>query len=445
MANLRHTSLFEGIVLAKIVGFETHDIRFPTSIGKHGSDAMNPDPDYSAAYLILKTDLPEISGHSLVFTNGRGNDLQCAFIEQVAQMVNGVELNDLENNLGNLARELVRDAQIRWLGPEKGVTHMAVGGVVNALWDLVCKINKKPLWKQLSDMSPEQIVELIDFRHISDALTPQEALEILKKAESKKLENEKILLEKGLPAYTTTPGWLGYSDETMVRLAKEAVADGFKLIKMKVGRSLENDIHRLKLVRETIGPDIKLAVDANQVWDVNEAIDWIKSLGEVNLHWVEEPTSPDDILGHATIAKAIAPTRVATGEHVHNRIMFKQLLQAKAFSFMQIDAARVAGVNENIAMILMAAKFGIPVCPHAGGVGLCEMVSHLAMFDAVAVTGHHDDRVVEFVDHLHEHFVVPTVVKNAHYQAPIAPGAGAEIKLESIKEYSFPNGPVWSK
>ncbi|MGA0733634.1 MAG: enolase C-terminal domain-like protein [Candidatus Nanopelagicales bacterium] len=431
--------------MAKIVGFETHDIRFPTSIGKHGSDAMNPDPDYSAAYLILKTDLPEISGHSLVFTNGRGNDLQCAFIEQVAQMVNGVELNDLENNLGNLARELVRDAQIRWLGPEKGVTHMAVGGVVNALWDLVCKINKKPLWKQLSDMSPEQIVELIDFRHISDALTPQEALEILKKAESKKLENEKILLEKGLPAYTTTPGWLGYSDETMVRLAKEAVADGFKLIKMKVGRSLENDIHRLKLVRETIGPNIKLAVDANQVWDVNEAIDWIKSLGEVNLHWVEEPTSPDDILGHATIAKAIAPTRVATGEHVHNRIMFKQLLQAKAFSFMQIDAARVAGVNENIAMILMAAKFGIPVCPHAGGVGLCEMVSHLAMFDAVAVTGHHDDRVVEFVDHLHEHFVVPTVVKNAHYQAPIAPGAGAEIKLESIKEYSFPNGPVWSK
>ncbi|MGA0985867.1 MAG: enolase C-terminal domain-like protein [Candidatus Nanopelagicales bacterium] len=431
--------------MAKIVGFETHDIRFPTSIGKHGSDAMNPDPDYSAAYLILKTDLPEISGHSLVFTNGRGNDLQCAFIEQVAQMVNGVELNDLENNLGNLARELVRDAQIRWLGPEKGVTHMAVGGVVNALWDLVCKINKKPLWKQLSDMSPEQIVELIDFRHISDALTRQEALEILKKAESKKLENEKILLEKGLPAYTTTPGWLGYSDETMVRLAKEAVADGFKLIKMKVGRSLENDIHRLKLVRETIGPNIKLAVDANQVWDVNEAIDWIKSLGEVNLHWVEEPTSPDDILGHATIAKAIAPTRVATGEHVHNRIMFKQLLQAKAFSFMQIDAARVAGVNENIAMILMAAKFGIPVCPHAGGVGLCEMVSHLAMFDAVAVTGHHDDRVVEFVDHLHEHFVVPTVVKNAHYQAPIAPGAGAEIKLESIKEYSFPNGPVWSK
>ncbi len=430
--------------MAKIVGFETHDVRFPTSTGKHGSDAMNPDPDYSAAYLILKTDQPDLEGHSLVFTIGRGNDLQCASIAQLAETVVGLDLNELESNLGNIGRELVRDSQIRWLGPEKGVPHMAAGGVINAVWDLVCKINKKPLWKQLSDMTPEQIVDLVDFRHITDALTPQEALEILKKAESKKSENEKILLQKGLPAYTTTPGWLGYSDETMVRLAKEALEDGFTLIKMKVGRSLENDIHRLKLVRETIGPDIKLAVDANQVWDVKEAIEWIKALSNVNLHWVEEPTSPDDILGHAAIARGIAPTRVATGEHVHNRIMFKQLLQANAFSFMQIDATRVAGVNENVAMILMAAKFGIPVCPHAGGVGLCEMVSHLAMFDAVAVTGHHEGRVVEFVDHLHEHFVVPTVVKNAHYLAPLEPGAGAEIKLESIKEYSFPNGPAWS-
>ncbi|MGA0078920.1 MAG: enolase C-terminal domain-like protein, partial [Candidatus Nanopelagicales bacterium] len=316
--------------MAKIVGFETHDVRFPTSTGKHGSDAMNPDPDYSAAYLILKTDQPDLEGHSLVFTIGRGNDLQCASIAQLAETVVGLDLNELESNLGNLGRELVRDSQIRWLGPEKGVPHMAAGGVINAVWDLVCKMNKKPLWKQLSDMTPEQIVDLVDFRHITDALTPQEALEILKKAESKKSENEKILLEKGLPAYTTTPGWLGYSDETMVRLAKEALEDGFTLIKMKVGRSLENDIHRLKLVRETIGPDIKLAVDANQVWDVKEAIEWIKALSNVNLHWVEEPTSPDDILGHAAIARGIAPTRVATGEHVHNRIMFKQLLQAKA-------------------------------------------------------------------------------------------------------------------
>lgn len=431
--------------MAKIVGFQTHDIRFPTSLEKHGSDAMNPDPDYSAAYLVLKTDQPNLEGHSLVFTIGRGNDLQCTSIAQLAETVVGVELSELEKKLGKIGRELVRDHQIRWLGPEKGVPHMAAGGVINALWDLVCKINNKPLWKQLVDMTPEQIVDLVDFRHITDALTPDEALEILKKAEKNKIENEKVLLEKGLPAYTTTPGWLGYSDETMVRLAKEAVSEGFKLIKMKVGRSLENDIHRLKLVRETIGPDIKLAVDANQVWDVNEAIEWIKALGDVNLHWVEEPTSPDDILGHATIAKEIAPTKVATGEHVHNRIMFKQLLQAKAFSFMQIDATRVAGVNENIAMILMAAKFGVPVCPHAGGVGLCEMVSHLAMFDAVAVTGHHENRVVEFVDHLHEHFVIPTKLKNAHYLAPLEPGAGAEIKLESIKEYSYPNGPAWSK
>lgn len=431
--------------MATIVGFETHDVRFPTSTGKHGSDAMNPDPDYSAAYLILKTDQPNLEGHSLVFTIGRGNDLQCAAIAQLAETIVGLELSELEKNLGNIGRDLVRDSQIRWLGPEKGVPHMAAGGVINAVWDLVCKINKKPLWKQLSDMTPEQIVDLVDFRHITDALTPTEALEILKKAESQKAANEKILLEKGLPAYTTTPGWLGYTDETMVRLAQEALAEGFKLIKMKVGRSLENDIHRLKLIRETIGPDIKLAVDANQVWDVNEAIEWVKALGDVNLHWVEEPTSPDDILGHATIARGIAPIRVATGEHVHNRIMFKQFLQAKAFSFMQIDATRVAGVNENIAMILMAAKFGVPVCPHAGGVGLCEMVSHLAMFDAVAVTGHHEGRVVEFVDHLHEHFVIPTVVRSAHYQAPLEAGAGAEIKINSIREYSYPDGLAWSK
>ena len=431
--------------MATIVGFETHDVRFPTSTDKHGSDAMNPDPDYSAAYLVLKTDQPNLEGHSLVFTIGRGNDLQCASVAQLAETVVGLELSELENNLGNIGRDLVRDSQIRWLGPEKGVPHMAAGCVINAVWDLACKINNKPLWQQLADMTPEQIVDLVDFRHITDALTPDEALEILKNAESQKTYNKKILLEKGLPAYTTTPGWLGYSDETMVRLAKEAVADGFRLIKMKVGHSLENDIHRLKLVRETIGPDIKLAVDANQVWDVNEAIEWIKALGDVNLHWVEEPTSPDDILGHATIARAIAPIRVATGEHVHNRIMFKQFLQSKAFSIMQIDATRVAGVNENIAMILMAAKFGIPVCPHAGGVGLCEMVSHLSMFDAVAVSGHHEARVVEFVDHLHEHFVTPTILKGAHYQAPLDRGAGAEIKIESIRQYSYPDGAAWSK
>jgi len=429
--------------MTKITGFKTLDIRFPTSTEKHGSDAMNPDSDYSAAYLILETDDLKLSGHSLVFTIGRGNDLQCSAIDQLAKKVVGEQLSTLENRIGQISKDLVRDSQIRWLGPEKGITHMAVGGVVNALWDLICKINGKPLWKQLSDMSPEELVELIDFRHISDALTPAEALSILQRAQVSRAANEKFLLEKGLPAYTTTPGWLGYSDETMIRLAKDAVAEGFTLIKIKVGKSLENDIHRLELVRKTVGNDIRIACDANQVWDVNEAIAWIKAINHVNLFWVEEPTSPDDILGHAIISKAVAPTKVATGEHVHNRIMFKQMLQAGSMSFLQLDATRTAGVNENVAILVMAAKFGIPVCPHAGGVGLCEMVAHLAMFDSVAVTGHHHNRIVEFVDHLHEHFVIPTQIKNAFYIAPLAAGAGAEIKPQSLIDYNYSTGVVW--
>lgn len=429
--------------MTKITGFKTLDIRFPTSTEKHGSDAMNPDSDYSAAYLILETDDLKLSGHSLVFTIGRGNDLQCSAIDQLAKKVVGEQLSTLENRIGQISKDLVRDSQIRWLGPEKGITHMAVGGVVNALWDLICKINGKPLWKQLSDMSPEELVELIDFRHISDAITPAEALSILQRAQVSRAANEKFLLEKGLPAYTTTPGWLGYSDETMIRLAKDAVAEGFTLIKIKVGKSLENDIHRLELVRKTVGNDIRIACDANQVWDVNEAIAWIKAINHVNLFWVEEPTSPDDILGHAIISKAVAPTKVATGEHVHNRIMFKQMLQAGSMSFLQLDATRTAGVNENIAILVMAAKFGIPVCPHAGGVGLCEMVAHLAMFDSVAVTGHHHNRIVEFVDHLHEHFVIPTQIKNAFYIAPLAAGAGAEIKPQSLIDYNYSTGVVW--
>jgi len=429
--------------MTKITGFKTLDIRFPTSTEKHGSDAMNPDSDYSAAYLILETDDLKLSGHSLVFTIGRGNDLQCNAIDQLAKKVVGEQLSTLENRIGQISKDLVRDSQIRWLGPEKGITHMAVGGVVNALWDLICKINGKPLWKQLSDMSPEELVELIDFRHISDAITPAEALSILQRAQVSRAANEKFLLEKGLPAYTTTPGWLGYSDETMIRLAKDAVAEGFTLIKIKVGKSLENDIHRLELVRKTVGNDIRIACDANQVWDVNEAIAWIKAIKHVNLFWVEEPTSPDDILGHAIISKAVAPTKVATGEHVHNRIMFKQMLQAGSMSFLQLDATRTAGVNENIAILVMAAKFGIPVCPHAGGVGLCEMVAHLAMFDSVAVTGHHHNRIVEFVDHLHEHFVIPTQIKNAFYIAPLEAGAGAEIKPQSLIDYNYSTGVVW--
>ena len=428
--------------MTTITGFRIADIRFPTSKSLDGSDAMNKDPDYSAAYLILDTD-SEISGHGFAFTLGRGTELQCATIELLAPKVVGIEVSTLKSALGHIARDLVSDSQIRWLGPEKGLTHMAVGAVLTALWDLVSKHERKPLWEVLADMSPEEIVSLVDFRYITDALTPEEALEILRKAEPQRAANEAKLRSEGLPAYTTTPGWLGYSDEKMVRLAKEAVADGYTLIKLKCGGSLEDDKRRLRLAREAVGPDIKIAIDANQVWDVNQAIEWIKGIGDVNLHWVEEPTNPDDVLGHAAIAKAIAPVRVATGEHGMNRILFKQMLQAKSFSFMQIDATRVAGVNENIANILMAAKFGVPVCPHAGGVGLCELVQHLAMFDAVAVTGHHADRVVEFVDHLHEHFVVPTDIQNAHYMPPLKPGAGGEMYAKTISDFTFPTGKEW--
>jgi len=427
------------------VSAKTFDVRFPTGAHGHGSDAMNKDPDYSAAYLILTTDNPEISGHSLVFTIGRGNDLQCASLEALAHMVIGESVEGLVDRIGEIGRELVRDSQIRWLGPEKGVPHMAAGGVINALWDIVCKVEGKPLWQVLSHLSPKQLVELIDFRHISDALSPEEALALFQDAEPLRTEREAQLLAEGLPAYTTTPGWLGYTDDTMVRLAQEAVADGFRFINLKVGGSIENDRHRLKLMRETVGNDITLAVDANQVWDVPDAIAWIKGLNDDKIHWVEEPTSPDDILGHKAIQDGIAPIRVATGEHVHNRIMVKQLLQIGAISFLQIDATRVAGVNENIALIAMAAKFGVPVCPHAGGVGLCEMVQHLAMFDAVAVTGHHPGRVVEFVDHLHEHFVNPTVVEKGRYIAPLGVGAGAEMKPHSISEYLYPTGEAWQK
>lgn len=429
--------------MPKVVGFKTTDVRFPTSRGLDGSDAMNKDPDYSAAYLELITDDPKLSGYGLVFTCGRGNDLQCDAIEIFASYAVGRDVDELAKTMGEFARSLVADSQMRWLGPEKGLIHMAAGAVVNAAWDLVSKRSGKPLWKYLSDLSPEEIVELVDFRYISDALTPTEAIAILSKAKANRAKNEVNLIKDGLPAYTTTPGWLGYSDEKMVKLAKQAVADGFTLIKLKCGGSKEDDRRRLKLARDAIGPDIRLAIDANQVWDVPEAIEWINSLGDVNLHWVEEPTNPDDVVGHAAIAKAIAPVRVATGEHVANRIIFKQMLQSKSLSFVQIDASRVAGVNENIAIILMAAKFGIPVCPHAGGVGLCEMVQHLAMFDYVAVSGEQPDRVVEFVDHLHEHFVVPTDIRRARYMPPSKAGAGAEMFAQSVSDFTFPTGKQW--
>lgn len=428
-----------------IVAVETRDVRFPTSLELDGSDAMNPDPDYSAAYVVIRTDAGDgHEGHGFAFTIGRGNDVQAAAIEALRPMIVGLPLGETLDDMGTTWRRLVHDSQLRWLGPEKGVMHMAISAVVNALWDLKAKRAGKPLWKLLADMTPEEIVNLVDFRYISDALSPADALDLLTRARDGRAEREAHLRSEGYPAYTTTPGWLGYTDEKLARLCREAIDDGFTQIKLKVGADLETDRRRMALAREVCGPDMRIAIDANQRWDVGTAIEWIKQLAPFDPWWVEEPTSPDDVLGHATIANGIAPVRVATGEHAHNRIVFKQLLQANAVSFVQLDAARVAGVNENVAILLLAAAFGVPVCPHAGGVGLCELVQHLSMFDYVAVSGSLTDRVIEYVDHLHEHFVDPVVVRNGRYLAPTAPGFSAALLPESVAAYSFPDGPVWT-
>ncbi|MFI6324070.1 L-fuconate dehydratase [Nonomuraea sp. NPDC050556] len=422
----------------KITEMATHDIRFPTSLELDGSDAMNPDPDYSAAYVVLKTD-DGFEGHGFAFTIGRGNDIQTKAITALEPYVLGRDVEDL----GALYKEMVYDSQLRWLGPEKGVMHMAISAVVNALWDLKAKRAGKPLWLLLAEMTPEQIVDLIDFRYLSDALTPEQALEILKNQDGTKQERIKTLKAQGYPAYTTSPGWLGYDDDKLRRLCKEALDQGFQQIKLKVGADLQDDIRRFATAREVCGPDFPIAIDANQRWDVDSAISWVNALRQFTPHWVEEPTSPDDVLGHAAIAEGIRPIPVATGEHVQNRIVFKQLLQAGAISYLQLDSARVGGVNENIAILLLAARFGIPVCPHAGGVGLCELVQHLSMFDYVAVSGTMDGRVIEYVDHLHEHFVDPVVIDNGRYMAPAAPGFSAEMRPESIAAHLYPNGEVW--
>jgi L-fuconate dehydratase len=429
--------------MPKIISIESFDVRFPTSKMLDGSDAMNQDPDYSAAYLRITTDQPGLHGDSLVFTIGRGNDVQIAAINMLSPKIAGLSIDEAFTRIGQINRELTSDSQIRWLGPDYGVFHMAAGAVLNALWDLFAKVRDVPLWKLLGDMTPEQIVDVIDFRYINDALNREEALEILYRGFDSKKSNEDILLSEGLPAYTTSPGWLGYSDEKMLDLTRRAIDDGFSLIKYKCGKSITDDQRRLGKVRELVGPDFPIAIDANQVWDVDVAITWINALQEYKLRWVEEPTSPNDVLGHAKIAAAVAPTPIATGEMASSRIIFKQLLQAKGFSVMQIDATRVAGVNENLANILMAAKFGVPVCPHAGGVGLCEMVQHLAMWDAVAVSGHHTSRVIEFVDHLHQHFLDPVQISGGNYMAPQRSGSGAQMHQSSIDEYSFPHGTYW--
>ncbi|MEU2243027.1 L-fuconate dehydratase [Streptomyces sp. NPDC018338] len=429
----------------RITGLDVLDIRFPTSRELDGSDAMNPDPDYSAAYVILRTDAGDgCEGHAFTFTIGRGNDVQAAAIAALREHVVGLSVDAVCADPGSVSRALIGDSQLRWLGPEKGVMHMAIGAVVNAVWDLAAKRAGKPVWRFLADAAPEWLADQVDYRYIEDALSREEAVALLTRGKEGAAAREERLLARGYPAYTTSPGWLGYSDEKLVRLARQAVADGFTQIKLKVGADLADDVRRLRAAREAVGPDIRIAVDANQRWNVAEAIDWTNALADQDPYWIEEPTSPDDILGHAAVRKGVAPVRVATGEHVQNRIVFKQLLQAGAIDVLQIDAARVGGVNENLAILLLAARYGVPVCPHAGGVGLCELVRHLSMFDFVALSGTTEDRVIEYVDHLHEHFKDPVTLVDGHYTAPVEPGFSSEMHAGSLDTYRYPDGTFWA-
>lgn len=428
----------------RIIALDCVDIRFPTSRTLDGSDAMNPDPDYSAAYAILRTDSDGPDGTALCFTIGRGNEVVVAAIEALRPHLIGKRTEDIAADLGKFSADLINDSQLRWLGPEKGVMHMALGTVVNAAWDLAAKMAGKPVWRMLADLSPEQLVALVDFRYIEDALTPDDAVQILRSARHGRQERIDHIQQAGFPAYTTTPGWLGYSDEKLTSLCRQAASDGFRQIKLKVGADPASDIRRLELARAAVGPGIRIAVDANQRWGVDSAIAGIRALAPFEPYWVEEPTSPDEILGLATIRSAVAPVKIATGEHVANRVIFKQLLQAGALDFVNLDACRVAGVNENLAILLLAAKFGIPVCPHAGGVGLCEMVQHLAIFDYVSVSAGTTDCVLEYVDHLHEHFSDPVRVRDGHYLAPTAPGFSATLRPESLRTYQYPGGAAWT-
>lgn len=428
----------------RITEIIARDIRFPTSQSLAGSDAMNAAPDYSAAYVILKTDHPRgLEGHGLTFTIGRGNELCVAAINTLKPLILDENLECFTADMGAFWNRLTRDSQLRWVGPEKGVIHLATAALVNAVWDLYAKCEEKPLWKLLVDMTPEQLVSCVPFSYITDALTPDEALKMLRCREATKQLREVQILETGYPAYTTSAGWLGYTDGKLRSLVREGLAQGWTHFKMKVGRDLDEDMRRAQVIREEIGWDRKLMMDANQVWDVEEAIRSIRELSVFRPHWIEEPTSPDDILGHATIARAVAPVGVATGEHCHSRVMFKQLLQAGAINFCQIDSCRLGGVNEVLAVLLMAAKFGVPVCPHAGGVGLCEYVQHLSIFDYVAISGSLENRVLEYVDHLHDHFINPVLMKGDRYMPPLASGYSIEMKPESLDRYEFPNGEAW--
>ena len=426
-----------------ITAVETRDIRFPTSKTLDGSDAMNADPDYSAAYVILKTNDPAFEGHGLTFTLGRGNELCVDAIKSLSYLVTGKSLDVITSDMAGFWQMITGDSQLRWLGPEKGVIHMATGALVNAVWDLYAKAEKKPLWKLLADMTPEQLVSCIDFTYLTDVITPAEATGMLKKWEDSKQQRIDFLLKNGYPAYTTSAGWLGYSEEKIRYLSRQAKSEGWTHLKMKVGANINDDIRRAQIIREEIGSDIKLMMDANQKWDVKEAIQNMENLSKFNPWWIEEPTSPDDILGHLAIRKAISPVKVATGEHCQNKVMFKQFLQSGAIDICQIDSCRVGGVNEVLSIMLMAAKFDIPVCPHAGGVGLCEYVQHLSMIDYIAISGSLHNRITEYVDHLHEHFLHPVVIKNGNYMPPLAPGYSITMKNSSMEAFTYPTGAMW--
>jgi L-fuconate dehydratase len=429
-----------------ITDLVARDIRFPTSRTLDGSDAMNRDPDYSAAYAVLRTDDPSgVEGHGLTFTIGRGNELCVAAIVALKPLVVGKSLESFTADMGGFWRMITGDSQLRWVGPEKGVIHLATAAVVNAVWDLYAKVAGKPLWKLLVDMTPEQLVACVDFRYITDALTPAEALDILHRNAPTKAQREAEMRGRGFPAYTTSAGWLGYSDDKLRALLREAMANGWTHIKMKVGANIEDDLRRASIIREEIGPDRTLMMDANQVWDVGQAIENMARLAAFGPLWIEEPTSPDDVLGHAAVARAVAPIGVATGEHVQNRIIFKQLFQAGAISFCQIDACRLGGVNEVLAVLLMAAKFGVPVCPHAGGVGLCEYVQHLSIFDYICVGASLDQRILEYVNHLHEHFFDPVVIRDGRYMPPERPGYSITMRPASLDAHEFPAGSVWAR
>ena len=427
-----------------ITAVTSHDVRFPTSLSADGSDAMNKDGDYSAAYVVIHTDDPELKGYGFTFTIGRGNDLCVEAARQRGIPLVGLSVEASVADLGAVYRELNSDSQLRWLGPEKGVEHLALAAVMNAMWDLAARVAGKPLWRLLAEMTPEQLVDTADLKYLSDAITRDEAIALLTDLAPTRDARIAELTATGYPCYTTSAGWLGYSDEKLRRLLHEAVDEGYNHVKLKVGADRDEDIRRLRIAREVIGPDAKLMIDANQVWDVPQAIDWIGDLAQFNPHWVEEPTSPDDILGHAAIRKAIAPIGIATGEHGMNRVLFKQLFQAEAIDFCQLDSARLGSINEILAVYFMAKKFGVPVCPHAGGVGLCELVQHLSIFDYVAVSGSLENRVTEYVDHLHEHFVDPCVVRAGAYVLPTEPGYSAQMFDESVAEYTFPSGSYWS-